>query len=150
MKKIISLLLILLTLTSLSACGDDPKPGPDPERELWEELIGRWEIESYEMYEGIFTKDSAGWNIEGRILFIDRDNIDIDIKAEKPGASTSGTEFSSDSVRLQSDWRLLDTGIIEVTFEGNPAAMMKLENEKIRLTTQIGAFTLIKIADTPD
>ena len=141
-KKIVSIFLIGLILTTLSACGE-----PDPEP--WEVFIGKWEVESYEMKDGVFTYEHPEWDIDGEIVFYDEEDINIELKATRDVNYEKGIEFFMDGILTPGNWKVLDDGDIEVTFAGHFITSLKFEDERIVLTTQNGKFILAKISDNP-
>ena len=142
-KKIICVLLILFMLTAMSACGE-----PDPEP--WEVFIGKWEVESYEMKDEVFTYEHPEWDIDGEIVFYDEEDISIELKATRDDDDEKGIDLFMDGIITTGNWEVLDNGDIEVTFAGHFITTLKFEDERISLTTQNGKFILAKISDNPN
>ena len=140
-KRVLGLVLIGLMTAALSACG-----GQD--QKAWEMYIGRWEIVSYEMSEGVFTEADPEWCISGEIVFLNKEDISVNISAER-GSDAADANFINDKVQLDSDWKLLNSGDIEVYLDGQSAAVIKYKDDTMTLTTQNGTFTLRKISDDP-
>ena len=137
-KRIISILLIGLLLTCLSAC-----------TEKWEQYIGKWELESYETSEGIFTSGDSDWSVEGMIIFFNKGYIEIDVDATR-NSGDKNIRYFNDYVSIAADWSVIESGDIEVTFDGHVVTAMHYENDRLILNTKDGTFTLKKISDNPE
>ena len=137
-------------LTCLSACGSKSGESDTPGKaEPFEKFIRKWEVESYETSDGVFTDGERDWAIEGMIFFYNKDHIDVSVDATLNSADKNIAYFN-DYLSTATEWNVLeDSTSIEITYDGHVVTTLIHENEKIKLTTQKGTFTLVKISDNP-